>query len=77
MSTTLTVRTDARLRRALEERARMQGKSISQVAREILAAALAQRPLELRTGHLRGTLRLSEGRPEPWRAALRERNWRP
>jgi plasmid stability protein len=77
MSTTLTIRTDERLRRALEARARLDGKSVSQIAREILAAALEPRPVGRRIGHLKGTLRLSEGRPEPWRAALRERNWRP
>jgi plasmid stability protein len=77
MSTTLTIRTDERLRAALEERARLHGKSVSQVAREILTSALEQRPLGLRTGYLKGRLRLAEDRPESWRAALRERNWRP
>ena len=76
MSTTLTIRTDERLRQALERRARDQGRSISEVAREILWSALEQRPLELRTGHLRGRLRLHDDQPEAWRRTLRERNWR-
>jgi plasmid stability protein len=76
MSTTITIRTDRRLRAALEARARTLGTSVSAVAREILETALEPRPLERRTGHLRGLLRLREPQPEGWRAALRNRNWR-
>lgn len=47
MDTTLTIRTDEGLRKALEERARAQGKSLSEVARDILQAALQERPLGL------------------------------
>jgi len=77
MSTTFTIRTDRRLRTALEARARAQGKTMSALAREILEAALDPQPLGRRTGHLRGVLRVREARPDAWRAALRERNWRP
>lgn len=76
MSTTITIRADEQLRRSLQRRAREQGKSVSEVAREILRSALEQRPLELRTGHLRGRLRVREAPPEAWRKTLRERNWR-
>jgi plasmid stability protein len=76
MSTTLTIRTDERLRRALERRARERGTSVSEIAREILSAALTPRPLDARTGHLRGSLRIGEQPAEAWRAALREHNWR-
>jgi len=73
---TLTIRTSERLRLALERRAREHGTSVSQAARDILTAALMPRPLAARTGHLRGSLRVGERRPEPWRVASRERNWR-
>lgn len=76
MSTTVTIRTDDDLRAALEARARARGMTISEMAREILRDALAERPLGERTGHLRGALQLREERPDSWRKALRERNWR-
>ena len=77
MRTTLTIRTDENLREALKARAAIQGKSISEVAREILSEALAERPLSERIGHLKGQLDLKSGAPDPWRERLRERNWRP
>jgi plasmid stability protein len=76
MGTTLTIRTDRRLRTALETRARAQGKTVSALAREILETALAPQPLGQRTGHLRGALRGRAAKPDAWRAALRDRNWR-
>lgn len=76
MSTTLTVRTDDALRDALAERARAQGKTLSQLVREILEAALAERPVEARAGHLKGRLMLREQAAEPWRETLRRHNWR-
>ncbi|MEZ5330785.1 MAG: hypothetical protein R2991_01760 [Thermoanaerobaculia bacterium] len=77
MGTTLTIRTDDVLRAALEERARARGQTLSETAREILRNAVEERPLGERTGHLRGALKLARGAEEPWRQALRERNWRP
>lgn len=77
MSTTITIRTDEELRAALEERARARGTTLSEVAREILRSAVEARPLEARTGHLRGKLNLRQRPEEPWRETLRERNWRP
>jgi plasmid stability protein len=76
MRKTLTIRADKTLRTALEQRARTQGKTLSELAREILRNALEERPLELKTGHLRGRLSLRRDEPEAWRKALRERNWR-
>lgn len=76
MSTTLTVRTDDALRDALAERARAEGKTLSQVVREILEAALIERPLATRAGHLKGRLMLREQTIEPWRESLRRHNWR-
>lgn len=77
MSTTITIRTDESLRRELEERASALGKSLSEIVREILKAAVAEQSLEERTGHLRGRLELPHREDEPWRRKLRDRNWRP
>lgn len=76
MSTTLTIRTDEALREALAKRANAQGKTLSEVAREILRSALVERTLEERTSHLKGRLRLGEKQTEAWRRSLRQRNWR-
>ena len=77
MRTTLTIRADESLLEALKARAAVQGKSVSEVARDILNEALAERPLSERIGHLRGQLDLQSGASDPWRERLRERNWRP
>lgn len=76
MSTTLTIRTDEALRTALEERAHAEGKTISELAREILREAVDPRPLALRTGHLRGKLSLGVTPEDAWRRAILTRNWR-
>jgi plasmid stability protein len=76
-NTTLTIRTDSTLRKALQERALVQGKTVSQVVREILEAALVEQPLAVRTGHLQGRLELPAQSDDPWRTQMRERNWRP
>jgi plasmid stability protein len=76
MSTTLTIRTDEALREALEERASAQGKTVSELAREILRNALEERALGERTSHLKGGLRLGRKQTEAWRRSLRQRNWR-
>jgi metal-responsive CopG/Arc/MetJ family transcriptional regulator len=76
MSTTVTVRLDEALRQALEEKARASGTTISEVVRDTLREALAERPLGERIGHLKGALRVtSDG--DPWREQMRGRNWRP
>lgn len=76
MSITLTVRTDESLRKALEERARAQGKTLSEFVREVLREAVDDRPLAARTGHLRGRLTLDRQDADAWREELRRRNWR-
>jgi plasmid stability protein len=76
MSTTLTIRTDESLRKALAKRASAQGKTVSEVVRDILRSALEERPLEQRTSHLKGRLRLGDEQTEAWRRSLRQRNWR-
>ena len=75
-TTTLTIRTDEGLREALQKRAEVQGKTVSELAREILTEAVSERPLAESVGHLRGQLDLSSGDSDPWRQQLRERNWR-
>ncbi len=75
MSTTLTVRTDDRLRKALEKRATDVGQTVSACVREILDEAVAERPLAQKTGHLRGQLELDPPN-DPWSQELAERNWR-
>jgi len=77
MRTTLTIRTDEQLREALEERAALQGKTVSEIAREILSDALSERPMGSRIGHLRGRLELPSQSSDRWRKQLRKRNWRP
>ena len=77
MRATLTIRTDEKLRVALQKRAAVQGKSVSELAREILSEAVAERPMSERTGHLRGQLDLKPDSTDPWRKRLKERNWRP
>jgi len=77
MGTTLTIRTSDDLRKTLQERALARGQSVSELVREILELALADRPLGGRLGHLRGTLDLpSAPSGDPWTQQLRERNWR-
>jgi len=76
MSTTITIRTDEALREALAKRADAQGKTLSEVAREILRSALEERALKERTSHLKGRLHLGEKQTEAWRRSLRQRNWR-
>jgi len=75
-TTTLTIRTDETLREALQKRAAIQGKTVSELAREILSEAVTERPLAERVGHLRGQLDLGSGNSDLWRQELKERNWR-
>lgn len=77
MSATLTIRADNELREALRRRAEMQGKTVSELAREILSEALIERPLGARTGHLRGRLDLRAVTSDPRRERIKKLNWRP
>jgi plasmid stability protein len=74
---TITIRTDEVLREALEQRAAAEGRSLSEVARDLLRNALTERPLQKRVGHLRGRLELRRGARQEWRESLRGHNWRP
>ena len=53
------------------------GKSLSALVREILENAVAERSVGRRAGHLKASLRLPPGSSDPWRKAIRDRNWRP
>ena len=76
MSTTITIRADETLREALAKKAATSGKTVSNLVREILEEALAEKPLQVRAGHLKGRLSLPRKGSEPWRSHLRQRNWR-
>jgi len=75
-TTTITVRAQASLRRALGERAAASGRTVSELVREILEEAVSPRAVAERAGHVRGSLRLPGKGAEAWRERLRERNWR-
>jgi len=75
MSATITIRTDLALRRELTRRANAAGQTLSELVREILAAAVNAQPLQVRAGHLKARLRLPRRHPA-WRERIRERNWR-
>ncbi|GJL55990.1 MAG: hypothetical protein NPIRA02_31220 [Nitrospirales bacterium] len=76
MTTTITIRADDALRTALAKRAKIQGKNVSEVIREILQSAVEERPLGTRVGHLKGRLHLGKKSVDPWRARLQNQNWR-
>lgn len=72
---TIAVRVDPTLEKALEERARTSGTTVSEVVRETLREAFAERPLAERIGDLRGTIEIRED-DDAWRRELRSKNWR-
>lgn len=77
MSERITIRTEESLRRAFEQRAREQGKSISVLMREeIIARSAEGLSMSVRLSQLRGTLDLGSQPSESWRHKLAERNWR-
>jgi plasmid stability protein len=76
MSTTLTVRIAPEERQALRRRAAQARLTVSELVREILRQALADRPVSARAGHLKGRLRMREPDAGSWRRQIRERNWR-
>ncbi|MCH7748095.1 MAG: hypothetical protein IH939_08360 [Acidobacteria bacterium] len=69
------MRADPSRRDAIERRAEAQGKTVSAVVREILDAALHDRAIQSRAGHLKGRLELPKRTRDPWRSRLRQRNW--
>jgi antitoxin component of RelBE/YafQ-DinJ toxin-antitoxin module len=75
MEKSLTIRIDAEQQKELGQAARMLGKSVSELVREILQQALAARSLSAKAGHLKGRLSLKPSR-DAWARKLKERNWR-
>lgn len=75
MDKTLTIRIDRAQDSALSARARAQGKTRSQVVRDLLDRGLEEQPLGRRIGHLKGRVTLSAPK-DAWRRRIKERNWR-
>jgi len=75
MDKTLTIRLDCSQDKALTARAKILGKTRSQLVRELIDSGLEQRPLGRRIGHMKGRLNL----PSPkagWQRRIKDRNWR-
>jgi len=75
MDRTVTIRLDRAQDEALTARARAQGKTRSQLVRELIDQGLEEHPLGRRIGHLKGRLEV----PSPkagWQRRIKERNWR-
>ncbi len=76
MKATLTVRLTEWQAKELAEASRRLGKTTSDIVRDALDAALAERTIAERAGPYKGALSLPRtGRPD-WRGPLRDRNWR-
>ncbi len=75
MDKTLTIRLNHAQHYALTARAKVLGKTRSDVVRELIDNGLEERPLGRRIGHLKGCLDV----PPPksgWPRRIKERNWR-
>jgi hypothetical protein len=75
MDTTLTVRLNRVQSERLTARAKVTGKTRSELVRELIDQGLDERPLASRIGHLKGLFDL----PSPkagWPRAIKDRNWR-
>lgn len=75
MDRTLTIRLDREKDEALTRRARVLGKTRSELVRELIDKAVTDHPLGRRLGHLKGSVELPRPR-SGWRRELKERNWR-
>jgi hypothetical protein len=76
MRTTITIRAGAGLRDRLTRRARAEGKTLSELVRDVLEREFVEEPMRLRIEHLRGRLRSPPRAEEAWRVRLRAHNWR-
>jgi hypothetical protein len=76
MTKTFTIRLGRAESDALTRRARTLGKSRSAVVRELLVDALIERPLAIKSGHLKGRLAIGRRHRISWRQELKARNWR-
>jgi hypothetical protein len=75
MDKTLTIRLDREKDEALTRRARVLGKTRSELVRDLIDKAVSDQPLGRRLGHLKGSIELPRTR-SGWRRELKERNWR-
>lgn len=75
MDKSVTIRLDRAQDEALTARARAQGKTRSEVIRELIDRGLEERPLGTRIGHLKGRLAVSSPKTG-WQRRIKERNWR-
>ena len=76
MSKTFTIRLGRAESDALARRAKTLGKTRSAVVRQLLVDALVQRPLAIKSGHLKGRLAIARRPRVSWRQELKARNWR-
>jgi plasmid stability protein len=79
MASAFTIRVDMELKTELQVRADLEGKTVSEVVREILLQALSTEPLEplgSRIGHLKGQLVPPARESDSWHQEIRDRNWR-
>ncbi len=77
MTKTFTIRLGRSESDALARRAKTLGKTRSAVVRELLVDALVERPLAIKSGHLRGRLALARRPRVSWQQEIKARNWRP
>ena len=75
MDKTVTIRLARAQDEALTARARSQGKTRSQLIRELIDRGLEERPLGRRIGHLKGCLDVSAPKTG-WQKRIKARNWR-
>jgi plasmid stability protein len=76
MKKKLSIRLDAEQQRQLRQTAKILGKSMSELVREILEQALAERPIAAKAAHVKGSLNLIPSSRNAWSRKLKERNWR-
>jgi hypothetical protein len=76
MNKTLTIRLDADQQQKLGQTAKMLDKSVSELVREILSEALAERSIGARAGHVKGRISLPAQPRDAWARKIKERNWR-
>ena len=75
MDKTLTIRLDRSQDERLTARAKVTGKTRSELVRELIDQGLEERPLGRRIGHLKGRLDVAAPKAE-WARRIKERNWR-
>ena len=76
MTTTLTFRLPATARAKLRRKAKMLGKTESELLREIVNRELQPRKMGERIGHLKGTLSFKGATMDERQKSIKENNWR-